>query len=1101
MNGIRILVLTLMAAAPVSMMYGQVVPQPLRGRSDAERQGFHDANNIRTEYWNYGMVGNYPADPLNVDVSTFHSVEVPKGSGVNYSDGITPFILSKIMQTTGDVAYIMETGYRERQGTSPYHNRVMRFEPRPGYFEADPAINVGRAPAISSDSRTWPSTWPDRDSTWNGSWDGYFGKRPAADQESYSVMDDDYYDAWFYQPDSRDPTRHGLGMRVEVRGFQWANPQAGYVIFWHYDITNESTTSYPEPGNPENIIFGLYMDSGVGGEAISCDGIAESDDDNAYWDRSANLNLVYTWDLYGHGVGLGTTCAPTGYLGYAYLETPGEPNNGIDDDNDGITDEKRDGGRGVQIVGQSAIAAYVQSHYDMAKFEAYYGKLEDRPAFRAGVWWTGDEDMDWVAEYDDVGSDGVPNTHDVDGTEGNGMPDEGEPNFDKTDIDESDMIGLTGFKMNRIKAGAGNPNTTTDNIVFFTDANDWPHRLYDKFSSPYPPDRFDSAVAANYNIAFLFASGPFTLTAGRRERFSLALAYGADLIELRTTVKVVQAVYKANYQFATPPPMPTLKAEVGDHFVQLTWDDVAENGYDEVARVNDFEGYRIYRATDPEFRDVQVIVSGRGTMPVGNGKPLAQYDLIDGIRGYSEVTVEGVAYYLGDETGLRHSYRDTTVTNGQDYFYAVTSYDYGPTVVQGNASFQTFTYYPSESAIAVSRTLRGGTILPKNVVEVRPNPRVPGFTAAGTSGVTRVAGSGVGTVSVKRVSSAQVPDNHLFMVSFNADPDSVHAKSYNLYDSSIQQMLFTTGNIFDGSDRGQVGEGVMPVVTTPATISVDTINSGFAAGSTTNAQLSFTYSGYDPTTKTYLPINFRRSGFPYDMTITFSNQIIDSSIAIGPLKKKGVKFRPVAHTPSGDKHLKFIFQDKNGDSTLSHVTGGANFEEIILLSGPDSLADGLLYQTWIVRLTGDNDQTTTPGTGDVYNLYLNKPFTVGDVFSFTTTGESISSDKTKQDYASGPYVVPNPYVGAASFEPSPFGVQGRGDRRIEFRNLPRNSTVRIYTVRGDLVQTLVHDGSDDGYVAWNLRSKDNLDVAPGLYIYHVEAPGYDAHIGKFAIIK
>ncbi len=83
MNGIRILVLTLMAAAPVSMMYGQVVPQPLRGRSDAERQGFHDANNIRTEYWNYGMVGNYPADPLNVDVSTFHSVEVPKGSGVN----------------------------------------------------------------------------------------------------------------------------------------------------------------------------------------------------------------------------------------------------------------------------------------------------------------------------------------------------------------------------------------------------------------------------------------------------------------------------------------------------------------------------------------------------------------------------------------------------------------------------------------------------------------------------------------------------------------------------------------------------------------------------------------------------------------------------------------------------------------------------------------------------------------------------------------------------------------------------------------------------------------------------------------------------------
>jgi hypothetical protein len=38
-------------------------------------------------------------------------------------------------------------------------------------------------------------------------------------------------------------------------------------------------------------------------------------------------------------------------------------------------------------------------------------------------------------------------------------------------------------------------------------------------------------------------------------------------------------------------------------------------------------------------------------------------------------------------------------------------------------------------------------------------------------------------------------------------------------------------------------------------------------------------------------------------------------------------------------------------------------------------------------------------------------------------------------------------------------------------------------------------------VPWNLRTKDNLDVAPGLYVYHVEAPGFDSFIGKFAVIK
>ncbi|MFN3134451.1 MAG: hypothetical protein ACK44H_02655, partial [Candidatus Kryptonium sp.] len=63
-----------------------VTPPELRGRIDAERKGVHDANNIRTMFYNFGMVGDYPPDPLNVDLSVFWSAEVPKGSGLNYSD-------------------------------------------------------------------------------------------------------------------------------------------------------------------------------------------------------------------------------------------------------------------------------------------------------------------------------------------------------------------------------------------------------------------------------------------------------------------------------------------------------------------------------------------------------------------------------------------------------------------------------------------------------------------------------------------------------------------------------------------------------------------------------------------------------------------------------------------------------------------------------------------------------------------------------------------------------------------------------------------------------------------------------------------------------
>ena len=69
----------------------RAVPPDQRGTISAERFGTHDANNIRTRFWNFGMVGDYPPDPANVDLSIFHSMETPKGSGMNYSDGVTPF--------------------------------------------------------------------------------------------------------------------------------------------------------------------------------------------------------------------------------------------------------------------------------------------------------------------------------------------------------------------------------------------------------------------------------------------------------------------------------------------------------------------------------------------------------------------------------------------------------------------------------------------------------------------------------------------------------------------------------------------------------------------------------------------------------------------------------------------------------------------------------------------------------------------------------------------------------------------------------------------------------------------------------------------------
>ncbi|MCI0514354.1 hypothetical protein L0128_14150, partial [candidate division KSB1 bacterium] len=79
---------------------------------------------------------------------------------------------------------------------------------------------------------------------------------------------------------------------------------------------------------------------------------------------------------------------------------------------------------------------------------------------------------------------------------------------------------------------------------------------------------------------------------------------------------------------------------------------------------------------------------------------------------------------------------------------------------------------------------------------------------------------------------------------------------------------------------------------------------------------------------------------------------------------------------------------------------------------------------------------------------------------------------------------------------------GRGPRLIQFIHLPQKCTIRIYAVDGTLVRQIDHQGNfNDGSEGWDLMTKDNMDVAYGVYLYHVEAPGLGEHVGRILIIK
>ena len=635
---------------------------------------------------------------------------------------------------------------------------------------------------------------------------------------------------------------------------------------------------------------------------------------------------------------------------------------------------------------------------------------------------------------------------------------------------------------------SGNPDPRVDDILFFTNNQDWPERLYNHFTDPNPPARFDSAVAANYNIGFLFASGPFRLEAGRRERFSLALSYGADLSELRETVRTVQQIYNANYQFAVPPAQPTVTAETGDGYVRLSWDDIAERSIDPVSFLNDFEGYRIYRSTDPEFRDPRVLRTGRGNPLPSNGKPIAQFDLVNGTRGYSRKTVDGVSYFLGNETGITHTWTDTTVTNGQAYYYAVTAYDYGsaPEVPDSIA------FFPSENAISVSITPRGGLILPKNVVAARPNPRATGYVAASADSATHVAGRGSGSVRVEVVNSNLVPEDHLFKITFAVpDSDSIRATSYALTDSTTHVTFFRSGRDLDGSGVGPSASGLLPLVINPLQTTVD--SAYFVPGSPTNTRLRVTY-------QKVLSPNLRRPGYPDDITITFDDVVRDTGIVAGVgFQARPAKFIITAHSPDGDRRLDFRFRDFDNNGTLSRA------DEMIDIMTFANVATRDSQVTWRVQLNTLGQDArgpiVPPRLGDRFEIELARPLSSDDVFVFETNAQRVDPARAQADWDQKPYVIPNPYVGAAAFEPQRFAISGRGERRMEFRAIPQGGVIRIYTVRGDLVQTLRQNGSLEGFVAWNLRTKDNIDVAPGLYVFHVDAPGIGEHVGKFAIIR
>src|SRR5439155_5775727 len=120
-----------------------------------------------------------------------------------------------------------------------------------------------------------------------------------------------------------------------------------------------------------------------------------------------------------------------------------------------------------------------------------------------------------------------------------------------------------------------------------------------------------------------------------------------------------------------------------------------------------------------------------------------------------------------------------------------------------------------------------------------------------------------------------------------------------------------------------------------------------------------------------------------------------------------------AHRPGGDSlQLDFRFKDFDNDGTLSRADDSFDIMTFANFAERDSQV------TWRVQLDtlgqGARGPIVPPRKGDVFELRLRRPLSADDVYTFSTSAQRVDPARAHAEWSDKPYVVPNPYVGAAA---------------------------------------------------------------------------------------
>ncbi len=1033
-------------------------------------------------------------------------------------------------------------------------------------YNLNPPESIIKSMAISTDKRTWPQFWPGGTYVGDnrgiagrpprtieaglraGRWNGEYKAAPICDQETYYRADDHENDRWndFYQENyypmkNNDGTPNttswkdggilGAGVEAEARSYAWFHPLAEDIIVSVYRMRNYSDYTL------DRVVTGMFSNSNAAGQGDYNDltYIKATYDDTSTVGGRSGFDIMYQWYRFPKQL---DTYKTIGEFGFAFLESPGIDYNNDDDDKDHMIDESMSDG----IDNDGDWQAFSDIGIDrVGPGDLKYRGPDEDGTEGNGVWDTEDtnlngaldngedvnknDHLDMEPVNDDRGTDGIgPDENgwpgpDDDLTETNGMIDLGEPNFDFTDIDEADQAGLK--------------------HIFITLESDDALKDDRGFWAKYLDREGEDVYTTDENISFVFGARQVKLDRNVWKRFTIAMVMGQDHDDVVRNKATMQNIYDHNYRFLTPPIQPTLVANVMNREVQLYWDSDAESSKDPFFG-EDFEGYRVYKSTDPKFLDIKTITDAFGNILLF--KPIAIFDKSDGLKGAHPVPFPniGVHYDMGNDTGLKHSFRDTLVENGRTYYYAVNSIDAGNDWDFFERGLVTVDYplqaMPSESGFNITVNQLGSVVYrDRNTqvcVPVEPaagyiEAHVDSFAIEHTHGHARGGKWGINVFNKNHV---HIGDE--YEISFKDDGwlDGVSAGHYRWGSTrAIRCMNTTSGdtmfnfeyaNAFEFRQKAyaqiekSIFQGIHYNLSFP--IAENSDEKGIEIIKTDK------YGRKNNEWKKWLnetPCNLRVErialtgasyALPYDFEIRIGDYIgIDTSITNGSAY---IKSYPLNFTvwnvtdPSNPEKMDVIMAyDIEGISDEMRIEMEGQIWDssrvTIAFPGRHAVIKNTSYQLYFNKTLFDKDNpVVVPQPGDVYLFRTNRNPTAEDTLRFTVEGLEWNANRANKEMRNI-FVVPDPYVAASTLQ-SIYELAGNSQRRVDFVNLPPQCTIRVFTASGKLVRKINHNAAVDfGRHSWDLTTEDGPEVAFGIYFFVVEAPGMDTKRGKFAVIK